>query len=87
MTNKKEARLVQVLDEYMAERRAGRAPKPAELIRRHPDLAKDIEECLSCLDLVEAGFAEKRDGGGAPADRIPCFRSTTLCHVPGGWPA
>ncbi|MDH3592995.1 MAG: serine/threonine protein kinase, partial [Planctomycetota bacterium] len=62
--------LVQILDEYMAERRAGRAIPAQELVLRHPELAGDLADCLSCLDLVERGFAEKDPEPGAPEELV-----------------
>ncbi|MHC4452170.1 MAG: protein kinase domain-containing protein, partial [Planctomycetota bacterium] len=68
MTDLQENRLAQILDEYLAKRRAGGAEQPEDLIGRHPDLADDLADCLSCLNLVERGFevADK----GAP-EQLP----------------
>ena len=43
----RDARLVQVLDEYLAAVQAGRAPSKAELLASHPDLADDLDPCLA----------------------------------------
>jgi tetratricopeptide (TPR) repeat protein len=74
--------LAQVLDEYLAQMRAGRAPAPAELMAQHPDLAGDLQECLACLDLIrqagqttrQAGAIEERFDAGRGAVALGDFR-------------
>ncbi len=70
-------RLSKVLDEYLDQLRAGAAPAAAELMARHPDLAGDLEECLTCLDFIhqaaqtprrEGTLAEALDAGRGTAD-------------------
>jgi serine/threonine protein kinase len=65
--------LAKVLDEYLAQVRAGSAPAPAELMALHPDLAGDLQECLACLDLIrEAGQTTRQPN--ALADNIDACR-------------
>ncbi|HZV06650.1 MAG TPA: protein kinase [Gemmataceae bacterium] len=74
--------LAQVLDEYLAQMRAGSAPAPAELMAQHPDLAGDLQECLACLDLIRqagqttqhAGAIEERFDAGRGAVALGDFR-------------
>jgi hypothetical protein len=46
------AELVQVLDAYMAELQAGKAPSKAELLAKHPQLASQLEACLAGLEFI-----------------------------------
>jgi hypothetical protein len=46
------ARLVQVLDEYLAAVQEGRQPDRDELRARHPDLADELQACLDSLDFI-----------------------------------
>jgi serine/threonine protein kinase len=62
-TDHRDLRLARVLDEYLAQMRAGSAPAPAELLAQHPDLADDLKECLACLDLIrQAGQSTRQPG-------------------------
>ena len=45
-------RLVEVLDQYMADRRAGTSPDHDELLAQHPDLADQLKSCLEGIDLL-----------------------------------
>jgi eukaryotic-like serine/threonine-protein kinase len=47
-----DARLVQVLDDYLAALQAGTAPDRDELLARHPELADDLNECLTSLAFI-----------------------------------
>jgi serine/threonine protein kinase/WD40 repeat protein len=49
-----DARLVQVLDSYLAALQAGNAPDKQELLARHPELADDLEACLASLAFVRS---------------------------------
>ena len=51
------AELVQVLDQYMADLKAGRASSRAELVARHPALATQLEACLAGLEFIHAAAA------------------------------
>lgn len=46
------AELVQILDAYMAELQAGKAPSKAELLARHPQHAAQLEACLAGLEFI-----------------------------------
>jgi serine/threonine protein kinase len=46
------AMLVRVLDDYLADLQAGRAPDRAQLLTAHPDLAAQLEQCLSGIEFV-----------------------------------
>src|SRR5262249_5905185 len=62
-TDHRDLCLAQVLDEYLAQMRAGSAPAPAELMAQHPELAGDLRECLACLDLIRQVGPTTRPGG------------------------
>ena len=62
--------LVRVLDDYMAQLQAGRAPDRSRLLADHPDLAADLERCLAGIDFIHRAIPE---AGGAPA-RLGDFR-------------
>ncbi len=65
-TDHRDLCLARVLDEYLAQVRAGSAPTPADLMAQHPDLAGEIEECLACLDLIrQAGQTTRQPGAAA----------------------
>ena len=51
-TSPSEARLVEVLDAYMAAAQEGRAPARNELLAQHPELAEDLEACLASLEFI-----------------------------------
>jgi tRNA A-37 threonylcarbamoyl transferase component Bud32 len=46
------ATLVRVLDQYLADLQAGRAPDRAALLAAHPHLAAQLESCLAALDFI-----------------------------------
>src|SRR5262245_48071299 len=48
----KDARLVQVLDDYLAALQAGAAPAREEFLARYPDLAEALQACLASLDFI-----------------------------------
>src|SRR5688500_12398957 len=62
------ARLVRILDEYMAQLRLGVAPDRHKLLAEHPDLAAQLEPCLAGLDLLH------RPDPSAPPPRLGDFR-------------
>jgi hypothetical protein len=44
--------LVRILDAYLADLRAGKAPDRAALLAAHPDFAQQLESCLAALDFI-----------------------------------
>ncbi len=56
-----EAKLLHVLDAYLADRDAGRAGDPAALLAAHPDIADGLRACLEVIGLAD------RMGGKRPA--------------------
>jgi tRNA A-37 threonylcarbamoyl transferase component Bud32/outer membrane protein assembly factor BamB len=55
------ARLVPLLDGYLAELEAGRTPDRARLIADHPDLAAAIEEALAGLEFIHRTGAREAE--------------------------
>src|SRR5262245_59783404 len=47
-----EARLVEVLDAYLAAAQDGRAPAREQLLAEHPELDEDLEACLASLEFI-----------------------------------
>ncbi len=62
-TPEADARLADVLDDYLAALQAGTAPPTDVLLARHPELAGDLAECLASLDLLRRAAAETEDTG------------------------
>ncbi|HMF14666.1 MAG TPA: serine/threonine-protein kinase, partial [Gemmataceae bacterium] len=70
-TRTEDAELVRILDAYLAEFEAGRAPNPEEVIAAHPDLADRLRACLAGLQLVEGVAAPVLFGSAVNAgDRL-----------------
>ncbi len=46
------AALVRLLDQYLADLQAGRAPDRAKLLADHPELASQLEQCLAGIEFV-----------------------------------
>jgi outer membrane protein assembly factor BamB len=44
--------LAQILDQYLADLQAGRAPDASALLAAHPELADQLRQCLSGIDFV-----------------------------------
>jgi outer membrane protein assembly factor BamB/predicted Ser/Thr protein kinase len=57
-------KLVQVLDQYLDDLRAGKPASREQLIAAHPDLAADLEACLAGLEFIHA--AESPTTGRSP---------------------
>jgi serine/threonine protein kinase len=55
--------LASVLDDYLAQLRAGSAPPVSELLARHPSLAGDLEECLASLNFLQRAGREVPSAG------------------------
>src|SRR4029078_9168342 len=45
--------LVRVLDQYLAALHAGKAPDKPRLMAEHPDLARQLEDCLAGIEFVD----------------------------------
>src|SRR5215472_9694188 len=53
------AALLAVLDAYLADLQAGKAPDRAAVLAAHPELAARLESCLAALDFIHrAGHAD-----------------------------
>ncbi len=48
-----EAKLLHVLDDYLADRDTGRAGDPAALLAAHPDIADGLRACLEVIGLAD----------------------------------
>ncbi len=55
--------LVRVLDQYLAELQAGQAPDKVKLLAEHPELAVQLEQCLSGIEFVHRAA---KPAGGVP---------------------
>jgi serine/threonine protein kinase/outer membrane protein assembly factor BamB len=55
------AELVRLLDQYLADLQAGRAPDRDRLLAEHPQLAAQLEQCLSGIEFVHR-TAQTADG-------------------------
>ena len=66
-------RVLEVVQEYLAELEAGRRPARKEFLSRYPDLADALEVCLDGLEMVHfAAVQEKSEPAGKPgADLLP----------------
>src|SRR5690348_14197811 len=60
------ARLGRVLDEYLAEVARGNSPDKEALLARYPELASDLEACLSALEFI-SGAADASSPVVGPA--------------------
>jgi WD40 repeat protein/serine/threonine protein kinase len=71
-----EEQLAAILEEYLADLQAGRAPSKADLFARYPDLADDLEVCLGSLEYVgAAGFSADAAPPNGRADIAPASRT------------
>jgi eukaryotic-like serine/threonine-protein kinase len=61
-----EARLVEILDAYLAAAQEGRAPSREALLAEHPDLAADLETCLASLEFIRQVSLSGSPMAGAP---------------------
>ena len=55
--------LVELLDLYLAELQAGRQPDRAKLMAAHPDLAAQLEQCLSGIEFIHRASAPATKSG------------------------
>ncbi len=55
--------LVRVLDQYLADLQAGKAPDKIKLFAEHPELAVQLEQCLSGIEFVHRAA---KPAGGVP---------------------
>ena len=53
-----DARLVEVLDQYMSDRRNGISPSHDDLLAQHPELADQLKSCLEGIDLLGSQSAD-----------------------------
>src|SRR5919204_4811624 len=65
-----EARLVRVLEEYLAALEAGTPPDKDAWLARHPELAEDLEACLASLDFIRRADPRAGERGGEPTVRM-----------------
>ncbi len=65
------ARLVEVLDDYLAQLKNGMAPERETLLAAHPDLAEELADCLAGLEFI-CTASESR--GARPPLSIGDFR-------------
>ena len=65
--------LVQILDRYLADLQAGRAPDRARLLADHPELAGQLESCLAGIDFIHRTTGSK-DGGEEEHAQLGEFR-------------
>src|SRR5437660_3347730 len=52
-------RLMQAVEEYLAQLESGRAPSRDEILRRYPDLTDALTQCLDGLELVHKAAVRK----------------------------
>jgi hypothetical protein len=64
-SNDSAAALLAVLDAYLADLQAGKAPDRAAVLAAHPELADRLESCLAALDFIHR--AERPDPAVPPA--------------------
>ena len=65
-----EDHIAQVLEKYLADQRAGRAPTRQQLREQYPDLAHDLDECLETLEYLEGWeLGPDNPPGAAPLTR------------------
>jgi serine/threonine protein kinase len=55
------AELVRVLDQYLADLQAGRAPDRARLLANHPGLATQLDQCLAGLEFIHRATQPARE--------------------------
>src|SRR5919204_706509 len=65
-----EARLVRVLEEYLAALEAGTPPDKDTWLARHPELAEDLEACLASLEFIRRADTRTGADGPEPALRV-----------------
>ncbi|MCI0639208.1 MAG: protein kinase [Gemmataceae bacterium] len=60
-------RLMQAVQEYLAELEAGKRPSRHDILRRYPDLAQPLAQCLDGLDLVHKAALSEPSAPGRPS--------------------
>src|SRR5439155_9473886 len=71
LTPEQSGELLEILERYLADLEAGRAPRPDELVAQYPDLAEPLRAYLDSLGFVHAGARELtrlESLPGSPAD-------------------
>ncbi|HID22030.1 MAG TPA: serine/threonine protein kinase, partial [Planctomycetaceae bacterium] len=63
MAESREEQLGEVLEQYLSARRAGKRLERDELLRRHPELAAELEECLDSLEFLAATLSLEGPAG------------------------
>src|SRR5260221_10417378 len=85
-------RLMRAVQEFLDELEAGRRPSRQEFVRRYPDLAGPLAQCLDGLELVHKAAgggrtaeSEKRraKGGETPQARHSLSADPLSPHTPG----
>ena len=59
------ATLIKILDQYMADLQAGKAPDRERLLAEHPDLAEQLDACLAGIEFIHR--ATHADAAAEPA--------------------
>jgi serine/threonine protein kinase len=65
-------RIVEVVQDYLSHLEKGEVPDRAEYVRRYPELARAVEQCLEGLDLMhaESKRLRGRSGGEGSAPKV-----------------
>jgi tetratricopeptide (TPR) repeat protein len=73
-----DVRVLAVLEEYLAERQAGRAPDREALLARHPDLAESLAASLKALDFVHDAGRTLEASPTRPDQEMPAVAGQVL---------
>ena len=66
-------RVLEVVQEYLAELERGQAPSREKYLARYPELAQEVRDCLDGLELVRGGLSHsvgKSISGGVAGPRV-----------------
>jgi len=66
-------RVLEVVQEYLAELERGRSPSREKYLARYPELTQAVRDCLDGLEMVRGGLSNsqgKSISGGMPGPRI-----------------